>query len=176
MRHILINGRNGVGKSTLINALLYSIPAPVRGVITKKESASSDGLCPVYIHSYGAERRFSTENLIGLCSTHRSIAYPEAFDRFADTMQLPYDGVIVFDELGFMESDAHRFTEAVLDALDNAPFVIAAVRDKHTPFLDAVRTHPRADVYEISPENRDALCAQLLSELPSLLPELFFCG
>lgn len=173
MQHILINGRNGVGKSTLIRALLQSIPAPVCGVVTKKESASEDGFCPVYIHRYGTEKRFSADNLIGLCGDGKSIAFPEAFDRFAETMHFPTDGVIVLDELGFMESDANRFTEAVLRLLDDAPFVIAAVRDKQTPFLDAVRSHPRAVVYRITEENRDALRSTLLSDLPSLLPDFF---
>lgn len=169
MQHILINGHNGVGKSTLIRAFLQSIPAPVYGVVTKKEAASEDGFCPVYIHTYGSPRTYSRENLVGLCRTGKSTAFPEAFDRFAETMQFPSDGVIVLDELGFMESDAVRFTDSVLHLLDDAPFVLAAVRDKHTPFLDAVRSHPRAAVYQITEENRDALRETLLNALPSLL-------
>ena len=43
MRHILITGRIGVGKSTLIRSLLREIPVPVCGMITKKEAAGPDG-------------------------------------------------------------------------------------------------------------------------------------
>ena len=173
MRHILIVGRNGVGKSTLVHALIESIPAPAYGMITKKESPRTDGYCPVYIHTYGAPKRFDEENLVGLCREGNSIAFPEAFDRFAQTMTFPKDGVIVFDDLGFLESGAVCFTEAVLRTLDEAPFVIAAVRDKQTPFLNAVCTHPRAEVWRIDPENRDALRNMLTDALPALLPELF---
>ena len=45
MRHILITGRVGVGKSTLIRSLLREIPVPVCGMITKKEAAGPDGFC-----------------------------------------------------------------------------------------------------------------------------------
>ncbi len=173
MQHILIVGRNGVGKSTLIRSLLNAIPAPVYGVVTKKESARKDGFCPVYIHTYGEDKRYSTENLIGLCRKGKSIAYPEVFDRFADKMRFPSDGVILFDELGFLESNATRFTGEVLRTLDEAPFVLAAVRDKDTPFLNAVRSHPRTNVFTIDPENRDALREKLLNGLPALLPDLF---
>lgn len=173
MRHILIVGRNGVGKSTLIRALTEAIPAPIYGVITKKEPPRADGYCPVYIHAYGAQRQYCEDNLIGLCREGSSVAFPETFDRFAQTMTFPKDGVIVFDELGFMESGAPRFTEAVLRTLDTAPLVIAAVRDRQTPFLDAVRAHPRADVFRIEPENRDDLRQTLLNTLPARLPELF---
>ena len=174
MRHILIVGRNGVGKSTLIRKLLDTIPAPVYGVITKKEAADPDGFCPVYIHTYGSPAVFTDENRIGRCRQGRSIAYPEAFNRFAESMQFPSDGVIVFDELGFLESDASLFTGAVLRTLDEAPLVIAAVRDKQTPFLDTVRSHPRADVYRIDEQNRDALSKKLLAALPSPAQEPFF--
>ena len=88
-------------------------------------------------------------------------------------MELPHNGVIVFDELGFMESNAPRFTEAVLRTLDGAPLVIAAVRNKETPFLNAVRSHPRADVYRIDPENRDRLRETLLSKMPDRIRDLY---
>ena len=171
MQHVLIVGCNGVGKSTLIRALLRRMNTPVYGMITKKEPARPDGFCPVYIHTYGMPKRFSDENLIGLCRDGKSIAFPDAFDRFAKEMIFPKDGVIVFDELGFLESGAAGFTESVLRTLGEAPFVIAAVRDKQTPFLDAVRSHPRAAVYRIDEENRDALLETLCKTLPTHLPE-----
>jgi nucleoside-triphosphatase len=173
MPHILIVGRNGVGKSTLIRALLSAAKVPVCGVITNKESARPDGSCPVYIHRYGEPRRFSDENLIGLCREGCSMAFPEAFDRFAERMTFPRDGVLVFDELGFMESDAPRFCATVMQALDTAPFLIAAVRDKSTAFLNAVRAHPRAKLFRIDEHNRDDLREQLLRELPVLAPGRF---
>ena len=37
------------------------------------------------------------------------------------------------------------------------PLVIAAVRNKKSPFLDAVRAHPKAKCFLITPENADAL-------------------
>ena len=171
MQHILIVGQNGVGKSTLVQSLLSAISLPVYGVITKKEAAGPDGFCPVYIRLLNEPKRFSDENRIGMCKEGKSIAFPEAFDRFAVRMEFPHDGVIVLDELGFLESDAHVFTESVLRILDEAPFVIAAVRDKHTPFLDAVRSHPRACVRFIDKDNRDALLRQLLNELTAAFAE-----
>lgn len=165
MKHIIINGRNGVGKSTLIRSVLERIQSPVYGVITKKEAEKANGFQPVYIHLYGKERQYSEENRIGMCKPGESICFPDVFDRFCDRMRFPKNCVIVFDELGFMESDAHRFTAKVLHTLDEAPLCICAVRDKPTPFLDAVRSHPRAEVYEITEENRNELRARILAVL-----------
>ena len=162
-QHILIVGRNGVGKSTLIRALLEALALPVYGVITKKEPARGDGFCPVYIHLYGSRRTYSDQNRIGLCREGGSVSFPDVFDRFSERMAFPQDGVIVFDELGFMESGAERFTSSVLHTLDAAPFCICAVRDRDTAFLNAVRSHPRARVFHITEENRDALREELLA-------------
>ena len=168
MQHILIVGPRGVGKSTLIRALLQALHLPIDGIITKKEAPLSDGFSPVYIHRYGTERQFGPGNCIGLCRDGHSIAFPESFERVSAFMPFPSDHVIVFDELGFLESDAPRFTEAVLRTLDEAPLVIAAVRDKATPFLNAVRSHPKAAVYRISEENRDELREMLVGKLTGL--------
>lgn len=171
MRHILINGANGVGKSTLIRALLDAIDLPVEGVITRKEAPGENGLCPVYIHVYGEPQQFAVENCIGECSETGSVAHPEAFDRFCERMHFSGNGVVVFDELGFMESKATRFTDTVLQTLDRVPFCICAIRDRHTDFLNAVRSHPRAVVFSITKENRDALREQILSRLPELMSD-----
>ena len=165
MRPIIITGKKGVGKSTLIRALLGCIDSPVYGVITKKEAVREDGYAPVFIHLYGEEQHCADENCIGMCRDGSSIPYPDAFDRFAEKMLFPSDGVMIFDELGFLESSATRFIEAVYRILDTAPFVIAAVRDKDTPFLNAIRNHPRADVFTIDTENRDAVRELLKTKL-----------
>ena len=86
-------------------------------------------------------------------------------------MHFSGNGVVVFDELGFMESKATRFTDAVLQTLDRAPFCICAIRDRQTDFLNAVRSHPRAVVFSITKENRDALREQILSRLPELMSD-----
>lgn len=165
MRHILIVGRKGVGKSTLIRSLLETVRVPVYGVITKKESPREDGFAPVFIHIYGEPHLYTNENCVGICREGKSIPYPDAFDRFSEKMRFPTDGVIVLDELGFLESRADHFTGAVLRILDEAPLVIAAVKDKDTPFLHAVRNYPRADVYRIDEQNREELRQTLLMKL-----------
>lgn len=169
MRHIVITGKNGVGKSTLIRALLDQIRLPVYGVITQKEAPEPDGYAPVYIHLYGEPKRFTPENCIGRCRAGCSLAFPETFDRFVSRMHFPTDGVIVLDELGFLESDASRFTAAVMQLMDHAPILIAAVRDKDTPFLNMLRAHPRANVYCIDENNRDELRKTLSNALPHAL-------
>ena len=72
-------------------------------------------------------------------------------------------GLIVMDELGFMEAEAEAFKQAVLHALDGDIPVLAAVKDRRdVPFLNAVSSEPKAALYTVTLENREALFAELL--------------
>jgi nucleoside-triphosphatase len=157
--HILIVGSNGVGKSTLIRRLLQSVSLPVYGFLTKKEPPTrAGGAEPVYIHGVSGERTYTQHNLVGTCTDQRSTRFPEAFERAVPYLRgIPAGSIVVMDELGVMESDARAFCAAVLECLDGHSLVIASVRDKNSPFLDAVRTHTKARCFFITPENADAL-------------------
>ena len=73
------------------------------------------------------------------------------------------------DELGFFESKADRFTAAVLEALAGDIPVLAAVKSRtDVPFLNAVRAAPKAEVFSITPENRDELYRLLLPRMEAL--------
>ena len=55
------------------------------------------------------------------------------------------------------------FQAAVLSALDGKLPVFGVIKPRSTPFLDAVRSHPKVQVLEVTPETRDDLLQQLLS-------------
>ena len=157
--HILIVGSNGVGKSTLIRRLLEGVPLPVYGFLTEKEApVRAGGAESVYIHSVSGKRTYTQHNLVGTCSDHHSTRFPAAFERAVPHLRgIPAGSIVLMDELGVMESDARGFCAAVLECLDGNTLVIAAVRDKKSPFLDSVRAHPQARCFFITPENGDAL-------------------
>ncbi len=159
--HILIVGARGVGKSTLIRRILGELNCSVSGFETKKEPLPGG---PVYISEAGKMHERSEENLVGYCVNQKPTVFSEAFDRFAEKLAAPAADVIVMDEIGFMESEAKTFCDAIMRLLDGCVPVIAAVKDKDTAFLNAVRSHRNAKCFYITPENRDALFSQV-SEL-----------
>lgn len=116
-KHILICGERGVGKSTLIRRLLAESTLPVGGFVTRRlPQADGDGMFPIYLHAAALppeERPYDPEHLVSTCDSRRSIRYPEAFDRLGPPL-LTSGGLLVMDELGFLENDAHRFQAAVL--------------------------------------------------------------
>jgi nucleoside-triphosphatase len=173
--HILIVGSNGVGKSTFIRRLLEDVPLPVHGFMTQKEApAHAGGAEPVYIHGVSGRRSYTHDNLVGTCTDQHSTRFPEAFDRAVDYLRgIPAGSIVIMDELGVMESDARAFCAAVVECLDGDSLVIASVRDKESPFLDTVRTHPKARCFFITPENSDALFLEVKTFLDEQLKGLF---
>lgn len=137
MDKILICGPQGVGKSTLIRRLTALYPGPVSGFVTKRETvADGEGLFPIYIHPAAcpeARRQYGPENLIGRCDSRRSVRCTPVFDDWGPRL-LEGPGLLLMDELGFLERDAHRFQEAVLAALRGDQPVLAAVKTGTTRF------------------------------------------
>ena len=167
-KHALIVGEQGVGKSTLIARVRRELALPEAGIETVRETAPTGELGkPVYIYRVGFPRTRGTENLAALVGPDGRTAYPETFDRYAAFLREDARncGMIVLDELGFLESDAAEFCRAVLDLLDWDVPVLAAVKPKDTPFLTAVRSHPKARVFHIDETNRDALPEEVLAFL-----------
>lgn len=173
-KHILIVGERHVGKSTLIQKLLAYTSRPVCGFITKSLPPDEAGFHPIYIHPAAQAvdaRVYTPENLIGTCDTRIHNINQSAFDTFGVEYlsDLPRDGIVIMDELGFMEASSEAFTSKVLATLDGEIPVLAAVKTRtDIAFLNAVRAHPNAQIFTITPDNRESLFDMLLPIVQSL--------
>ena len=173
--HALIVGDRGVGKSTLIRRVLKELNHPVFGFETKKEEQLEDPIrgCPIYIYDAGKPHCRAQENLIGYHKEQDMAAITAAFDRYAPSLMGPVadDAVVELDEIGFLEAKSQAFCQAVLHLLEGKNPVIAAVKNREHPFLDAVRNHPNAQCFFITAENRDALYEEVLAFMKQQLEE-----
>ena len=166
MKHALIVGEQGVGKSTLIARVRRELALPEAGIETVRETALAEERgAPVYLYRVGCLRTRGPENLAAYVGHDGRTAFPETFDRYAAFLKEDARncGLIVLDELGFLETHAADFCRTVLELLDGNVPVLAAVKPKDTPFLNAVREHPKARVFHIDEQNRETLPAQVLA-------------
>ena len=169
-KHILITGERGIGKSTLLRALLKSNTRPLAGFYTKRLDPDETGFHPIYIHPAAAMKEIcSEENLIGTCNSKIHHVNSEVFETLGCAyLQASTGQLIVMDELGFMEAKSERFCSAVKAALDGDIPVIAILKNRtDIPFLMELRAHPNAEVYTLTEENRDAVRRQLEAVLTS---------
>lgn len=164
-RHIIVVGARHAGKSTLTERLSAHNTRPVYGYFTRSDAPDANGYHDIYIYPAGsAERVRSRANHIGTCNGRQRVVNTDVFEtRGVEYLKNEPDGIIVMDELGFMETDAEHFKSAVLSCLDGDTHVFATVKAREgIDFLDAVRRHPKAEVFEINEENRDSLYEELL--------------
>lgn len=173
--HALIIGDRGVGKSTLIRRVLEELKCPVFGFETKKEEALEDPVrgCPIHIYDAGSPHCRTPETLIGYHREQDVAAITAAFGRYAPKLMepVPEDAVVELDEIGFLEAKAAHFCRAVTHLMDGNRPVIAAVKNREIPFLNALRAHPNARCFYITAENRDDLYVEVLEFMKQQLEE-----
>ena len=163
-KHIILCGRRQVGKTTMINRLMRELRVPVYGYQTSTTVRDPDGTRHIYIYPAGkVDGYMSEENHIGDCNTKVRRVNRRVFEDLGVRLlkDAKPDGVIVMDEIGFMEIGADAFCGEVLYALDGDIPVLAAVKDTEfgSEFLDKIRKHQNAGVYMLTEKNRDEVFA-----------------
>ena len=153
MQHIFFTGEKGVGKSTLVQALL-----PKKGTIGGFYTVKSDGT--VYLVRPGEELR--RENRLFLCRQEADPA--PAFDTLGCEALAGECDCIVMDELGPHEEQALAFQAAVFRALDGDTPIIGTLQKADSPFLRRIAMHPGVHLIEVTKENRDGLRRELTGQ------------
>ena len=164
LRHIILWGERGVGKSTLARRLLEEWKGPVCGFVTRSSPPDADGFRSIYLYAAddpAPEER--TCNRVGRTNRTEHTMWPEVFDQLGvELLRAQPGSLILMDELGFLEQDAADFRRQVLRCLDGSIPVLAVIKHKtHIPFLQEIRSHPRVQLYQVTEENRDDLPTEL---------------
>lgn len=164
LRHIVLWGQRGVGKSTLARRLLEEWKGSVCGFVTRSSPPDADGFRSIYLHAADDPAPVEdARNRVGRTNRTEHTMWPEVFDGMGvELLRARPGSLILMDELGFLEQDAEVFRRRVLRCLDGSVPVLAVIKHKtHIPFLQEIRTHPRVQLYQVTEENRDALATEL---------------
>ena len=162
-KHIIISGDRHVGKTTLVNKLIAHVKVPVHGFFTRAEKPDADNLMAIYMYAADDNvREKSEDNCIGRTQGRIKMPRTEVFDDLGVRLLSDHkDGIIVMDELGYLESLSEAFRTKVMECLDGDIPVIAAVKNRDITFLNDIRNHPNVLVREIDQKNRDELYEEL---------------
>lgn len=165
-RHIFLTGDLQVGKSTIINKVLSETKLSIGGFKTLGANYSDDGSSDIII--FPADK--SVQN--GFVAAHRKIGgkevFPEVFDVHGSEFLSKHAELIIMDELGYMESDAKKFQESVLEVINSDTHVLGVLRNMHTPFLDSVRENKNIEVIFVTKENREDIFKTVLEKIKDL--------
>jgi nucleoside-triphosphatase len=161
---VLLTGRPGCGKTTLIKRVVNELARPSGGFYTEEMREAStrvgfklvtlDGEEAVFAHV-----DFKTRQRVGKYGLHLftlEAVGVKAIREATRTQQL-----VVIDEIGPMELRSAIFRDAVSEALDSNVPILATIVARPLPFADLIKERTDVTVIEVRPDNREQLVSEL---------------
>ena len=165
--HVFLQGPKNIGKSTVILKtldLLNTIaPSPLSlgGFFTWN---SGEAAPHIYMRPAGAKREGGAVLLARWDHVAGRLECDiRVFEEAGTSILANSDSadLIIMDELGFLESSAHKFKRAVLNALSGKVPVLGALRLGDVPWHRDIKGNPDVTVFDVCEENRSALPQEL---------------
>lgn len=171
-KNILLTGRPGSGKTTLIEAIFRRFAADAGGFITGE------------IRERGVRMGFRITTLDGHSAilAHVNSRSPVRVGKYrvnvSDFEKLALSAIedaverkriVVIDEIGRMEMASSAFCQAVLHALDAGSIVLATIQQHSHAFADRIKKRKDVALFQISSENTDALATAIENRIAKVL-------
>jgi len=175
MKHLLIVGRPGVGKTTLVKRLAQSLQGrAIDGFLTEEYRdehqrvgfwlSPLDGRQILLAH-----RRMEQGSRVGPYRVNLAVLDDVAVPIIERAIQQAF--VLFIDELGRMELCSKRFEQAVQRAFDRGPSVVATASVTPLPFLQTIKQRKDIEIIPLTPVNRRAVEEELAARLEALCAE-----
>ena len=161
--NLLLTGRPGVGKTTLIKKAIEGLAVKVGGFWTEEIRIQGRRL-GFRIVSAAAEDVLAHVDSPSPFRVGRYGVNVPAFERVgvaAIEQAIRHADLIVMDELGRMELYSERFRETALRALDCPKPVLGVIQDRQTAFLDGIRARKDVTILRVTPDNRSSVLDRL---------------
>jgi nucleoside-triphosphatase len=161
---VLLTGRPGCGKTTLIKRVVNNLPRRAGGFYTEeiRDGGTRAGFKIVTLD--GEEAVFAHVDLKTLEHVGKYGLDLSALERIgvgAVSQAVRARRLVVIDEIGPMEIRSPVFREAVNEALDSELPVLATIFARSLPFINAIKWRPDVTLIEVRPDNRDRLVSEL---------------
>jgi nucleoside-triphosphatase len=165
--NILLTGKPGVGKTTVMEGLAALLPRPAGFVTSEvRERGRRTGFV---IRTFdGEEARLADRGRGDGPRVGPYRVFLEGLDGIgvgAIDIGISQGRVILIDEIGKMEAKSPAFRSAVLRALEGPSDVVATLGISNEPFLASVRKRPDARLVEVTLSNRDDMPARVAAML-----------
>ena len=156
--HIVIEGKKGAGKTTLIDRLINETSRRICGYRTKILETDAEGYRHVYIYPADKADTAAAQE-VGIVRRKVISVNDEVFESLGVKLlsDVSDDGVIIMDEIGYMETGAEHFCRKVIETFDGDIPVIAAIKDteKEYRYLQLIKDHPKVYLLSLNVDNRE---------------------
>lgn len=172
IRHLLLTGLPGVGKTTIITQLSHALTA-----------YHPDGFFTQEIRENGIRKGFEVVTLDGHHQLLSHVTLPgpfrvgrygvdlASFEKLLETIDLRNSSsqVVILDEIGKMECLSQRFIQEVEALLDSSKMVIATVALKGGGFPAKVRSRSDCQIVNVTLQNRSTLAGTFVPTIQTIL-------
>lgn len=171
---ILLTGRPGCGKTTLIRKVLERYPGKAGGFYTQelRESGNRAGF---EVRTLEGQRgllahvEIRSLEKVGKYGVDLSFLEEEGIPQIELAVRRGY--LVVIDELGPMEFKSRRFRQVVIKTLHEDVPLLGSIVARPDPFGDMIRGRADISLIEVREDNRDMLVDLILQRLePRLSP------
>ena len=175
MKHLLIAGRPGVGKTTLMKRLTQALPsAAIDGFLTEEfreeEQRLGFWLSPLDGRQVLLASRTMAQGIrVGPYRVNPSVLEDVAVPVIRRAVERAR--LLFLDEVGRMELCSKPFEAAVQAAFDRGPMIIATVGVAPIPFVTALKRRKDVELIPLTPTNRSLIAEELIARLQALCAE-----
>lgn len=166
--NILITGRPGTGKTSLIKEILQRMGKRAGGFYTEEIRKKGQR---IGFKIRTTEEKAGILSGIDIDSPYKVGRYrvnlPD-FEKIALTSieaGLKSSKIIIIDEIGPMELFSQKFKELVLKALDSPNQVIATIKLKGSKFIDKVKSRSDVVIFNLDSRNREDILKNILEAI-----------
>ena len=157
---VLLSGRPGVGKTTLIKAIVEALPGSSGGFYTQEVRSQGTRLGFDIVTLSGVRASLARRGAPGLPRVGRYGVYVDNVSQFAVPVihnAVAQADCVVIDEIGKMELFCGPFRRAVLEAMRSPKKVVGTVMQASDPWADGLKHMPGVWVLTVTTDNRCGL-------------------
>lgn len=176
MAAILITGRPGSGKTTLVRAIVEVLDCPAGGFYTRETRGQDGRRTGFEIVTLAGEAAPLART--GIAGPHRVGRYGvdiDALDRVgvpAIEAAVERGVLIVVDEIGKMELLSLRFQRALIECFRHHRLLFGTIMQTSHPFANELKAQPDTLLIELAESNRDEVRALAQAQLLAALGRL----
>jgi nucleoside-triphosphatase len=168
MKKILLTGRPGVGKTTVIMKVIEGFRGRAGGFYTEE------------IRRRNIREGFRIKTLDGRDGILAHVSCPgpfrvgrygvdvDAFDEIAIPSlerAIEREELIIIDEIGKMELYSRRFRSLILRILASEKKILGVIQQRTDPFTERIRQLPAVEIVAVTETNRNSLHSIILEKL-----------